>query len=283
MKKILFALAAVLLLTPSCAAVAQQRVSSKTYYAGERITGVDASSAFDVVLVKSNKTRAVVEVNDMLRDYVKISRSSDGVVRIGMENMSRSVNREWNRMQNSKDRVMRLTLFLPSVNTIRLSGATDISTDDAFSGENVDIQLSGASEIEALTISSSRVKLQCSGASEATLELPSTRDLVVVASGASEVYLSARGVDYSKLGVSGASNVTIKGTGEKGDWSVSGASNLKGEEFATRNLSVIASGASSARVNASGTLKAETSGASSIRYAGKPELIGNKSNPVRPL
>jgi hypothetical protein len=190
------------------------------------------------------------------------------------------------RTKTSKDKqmVMRVTLYLPSVNTIRLSGATHLSTEDKFPGENVDIQLSGASNINgSLAITSSRVKLQCSGASNASFELPATRDLVLVASGASKVNLSANGVAYSKLGVSGASKVIISGTGEKGDWTVSGASDLRGEEFATRDLTVIASGASSARVNASGTLNAKTSGASSIRYAGKPTVVNNDSNPVRPL
>ena len=281
MKNLFLAVAAALLLTP--AALSAQSTSSRTYFEGERITGVDASSAFNVVLVKSNQTKAVVEVGSDIESYVNITRSSDGIVSIGMRDMG---SREWRLFSNrpERERTMRLTLYLPSLNTIRLSGATDITSNDTFTGENVDIRLSGASDIKGdLSISSERVKLQCSGASDASLILPATRDLVVVASGACDVDIAADGLTYSKLGASGASDITIKGDGEGGDWTASGASGIKGEDFVARELTVSASGASSARVNVTGTLTTRTSGASSIRYAGKPASINNQTDDVRPL
>ncbi len=270
-----------MLLAP--AAVSAQSTNSRTWFEGERITGVDASSAFNVVLVKSIQTKAVVEVSSDIEPYVDITRRSDGIVSIGMRDMG---SREWRlfNLRPEKERAMKLTLYLPNVNTIRLSGASDITSTDSFTGENVDIRLSGASDIKGdLSISSARVKLQCSGASDASLILPATRDLVVVASGACDVDIAANGLTYSKLGASGASNITIKGDGEDGDWTASGASSIKGEDFVARELTVSASGASSARVNVTGTLTTRTSGASSIRYAGKPASINNQTDDVRPL
>ncbi len=281
MKKLFFAVAAALLLTP--ALLSAQRTSTKNYFEGERITGIDASSSFDVVLVKSNRTKAVVEINSALESYVKISRDGSGVVSIGMHNVSDREWRNFNRLPE-RERTIRLTLYLPSLNTIRLSGATDITSNDTFTGENVDIQLSGASDIMGdLSISSARVKLQCSGASDASLVLPATRDLVVIASGACDVDIAANGLTYSKLGASGASDITIKGDGEGGDWTASGASSIKGDDFVAKELTVNANGASSARVNVTGTLTTRTSGASSIRYAGNPASINNQTDDVKPL
>ena len=271
MKKILLTLAAALLVAP--VAVLAQKTAVKTHFKGERITGVAASSAFDVVLVKSNQTKAVVEVNDIVARYVEITRDTDGIVSIGTRNWDESVNDAFNRLPD-KERVMRLTLYMPGLNTVRLSGASELSSSDSFTGENVDISLSGASEINEMNLIASRVKLQCSGASEASLILPATRNLVLVASGASKISIAANGLAYSKLGVSGASNLTISGDGEKGDWTVSGASQIDGEEFAVNELNITASGVSSARVNVTRTLSAKTSGISSIRYAGKPTLSG---------
>ncbi len=280
MKKILSTLAALLLLAP--AVLTAQRTSTKTHFAGDRITGVAASSAFDVVLVKSDRTRAVIEVNDFIERYVQISRSGDGIVTIGLRDMDRLVNRRLNTL-SSKERVMRLTLYLPEVNTLRLSGASELFSSDSFPGENVDIQLSGASEVNDFELVASRVKLQCSGASEVSLRLPATRDLVVVASGASEIGIVARGLTYSRLGVSGASDVEIEGDGQRGEWTASGASQIDGEEFALKELNITASGASSARVNVSGTLTTKTSGGASIRYRGNPPHIDNTNSSVRPL
>ena len=52
---------------------------------------------------------------------------------------------------------------------------------------------------------------------------------------------------------------------------LSGASSFKGYDFKAENVNVHASGASSARVNCSNKLEAHGSGASSIRYKGKPK------------
>jgi hypothetical protein len=281
MKKFFAILAAAALLVP--AAAAAQRTTTKTHFEGERITGVEASSAFDVVLVKSLQTKAVVEINSDLESYVRITRDSDGVISVGTRDVPGSLWRAFNRLSD-KERTMRLTLYLPSLETVRLSGASDISTTDTFASESVDIQLSGASDIKGtLVLSSPKVKLQCSGASDGILQLDATRELTVVASGASDVTIHAKSLEYSKIGASGASDVTLTGTGTQGDWTASGASSIKAEKFAARDISINVGGASSARVNASGTLTTKTGGASSIRYVGKPASINNMSDDVRPM
>lgn len=278
MKKSLLALVATALFATAAQA---QQTTVQTHFQGERITGVSASYAFEVRLVKSDQTKAVVEVNDFLDRHVEISRNADGVVTVGLRS-DRTISRMLNRLDDDR-RVMRMTLYLPSVNIIRLSGAAELNASEMFTGENVDIQLSGASELERLNISSSRVKLQCSGASEASVTLTATRDLVLLASGASEVDIRAQGLTYSKLGISGASEVEIKGNGEGGEWTSSGASEIDGDEFAVRDLTVTASGVSSATVNVSGTLTSKASGGSSIRYAGNPARVNNTDRSVRPL
>jgi hypothetical protein len=281
MKKLFLTLAAAALLLP--ATLVAQRISTKTHFEGERITGVEASSAFDVVLVKSLQTKAVVEIDSQLASYVRISRGGDGIVSVGMRDVPNRLWRDFNRLPE-KDRVIRLTLHLPALATVRLSGASDLSASDTFGGESVDIQLSGASDIKGtLSLSSPKVKLQCSGASDANVHLVGTKELTVVASGACDLSIDARGLEYSKIGASGASDITLVGDGVKGDWTASGASEIRADKFALRDLSINVGGASSARVNASGTLTTKTGGASSIRYAGKPASINNISDDVRPL
>lgn len=265
-----FAAAAALLLAPAGLRAAE--TVSSTHFEGKRITGVSASSAFDVVLVKSTQTKAVVELDAMLEKYLHISLDGSGVVEVGLREVNQKVWRQFNQLPD-KEKVVRLTLHLPSVNTIRLSGATDLKSSDSFTGENVDIQLSGASDIDKLSISSERVKLQCSGASDASLILPATKDLVVLASGSSDVAIDAAGVTYSKLGVSGASDLKIKGSGDRGDWSASGSSGIEGYDFPLRELTATASGVSSINCNVSESLSARSSGSSDVNYRGDPVRV----------
>jgi hypothetical protein len=284
MKKslILFAVAAFAAMLPALAAA--QRTSTKTWFEGETITGVDASSAFDVVLVKSLRTKAVVEIDSDLIPYVKISRGGDGTVFIELsDDMPGKLWRAFNR-KPSKDRVQKLTLYLPSVSTVHLSGASDLTSTDIFPGEDLDIRLSGASDIKgALAVSSARVRMQCNGASDGSLILDKTEHLTVKASGACDVTINARGLDYSYIEVSGASDLTLTGDGGQGEWKASGASEIHADRFAARDVSISVNGASSARVNASDNLTTKTSGASSIRYAGRPATINNLSDDVKPL
>lgn len=267
MKKMIFvfalAAAAVVIAQPAAAEIHDQdrnqtqNVTTKTHFEGQAITGVEASGAFDVVLVRSIQTRAVVEASPRFADRVRISRSAEGVVTVGLENV---------RMNRRDDRdVLRLVIYLPSVSTIRLTGSSDLFSRDEFTGRDVDIMLSGASELKGLALRGGRVKLQCSGSSEASLRLSATEHLVMMASGASEVELHAADLKYSRIGVSGASEVDIDGTGDRGDWTVSGASDVSAGRFAMRELNVLASGASDVVVNVGGPFRPSVSGSAEVR------------------
>ncbi len=113
--------------------------------------------------------------------------------------------------------------------------------------------------------------VHASGASAVSATSPiNTKVLDIEASGASEIKLDIK-TESLNLELSGASSTTFKGSTTALQASVSGASALKAQDLTSVNTQVSASGASSAKVNASEVLKAQASGASSIRYAGDPK------------
>jgi hypothetical protein len=116
------------------------------------------------------------------------------------------------------------------------------------------------------------VGLECSGASEATIEgFESSEKLIVDASGASEV----RGdIEAGRVSIdaSGASSVRLSGSGTEVSIDASGASDVDLRDFPVGDADVEASGASDVTVNASGTLDADASGASTVYYVGNPTL-----------
>ena len=82
MKKVCFVFA--LLLVGSVAS-AQTRMVRLTRYEGWPITGVSASGAFDafdVWLIRSDETRAVVEINEQLEPMLRFEIDSCGVVHV---------------------------------------------------------------------------------------------------------------------------------------------------------------------------------------------------------
>lgn len=82
MKKVCFVF--VLLLVGSVAS-AQTRMVRLTRYEGRSITGVSASGAFDVRLIRSDETRAVVEIDERHEPMLRFEIDTCGVVHVGMD------------------------------------------------------------------------------------------------------------------------------------------------------------------------------------------------------
>jgi hypothetical protein len=78
------------------------------------------------------------------------------------------------------------------------------------------------------------------------------------------------GAQHVRLELSGASHATLSGTVGALVLEAGGASDLQGEDLQVTELTVELSGASSASVTVSGSISAEVSGASALRYFGSP-------------
>ncbi|MBC7921257.1 MAG: PspC domain-containing protein [Ferruginibacter sp.] len=96
-------------------------------------------------------------------------------------------------------------------------------------------------------------------------------------SGASQSEISLRASSL-EMEVTGASTVNLRGGSERLRANVSGASTLNAFEWTAQAVEVEASGASTARVNAEKSLRANASGASGIRYRGNPASTDNESS-----
>ncbi|MBX3242948.1 MAG: DUF2807 domain-containing protein [Acidobacteria bacterium] len=92
-------------------------------------------------------------------------------------------------------------------------------------------------------------------------------------SGASSVSVESVNNSSLTVDVSGASKAVFSGTTGELNIEVSGASNINTADLLSQNATVDASGASKASVNSAQSLKAKSSGASSIRYSGSPGNI----------
>ena len=74
------------------------------------------------------------------------------------------------------------------------------------------------------------------------------------------------------LEISGASTATLTGSAKQLSVRASGASRTNLTDLVTADAVLDVSGASSASLNVTGKLDASASGASSVRYTGKPTL-----------
>lgn len=115
------------------------------------------------------------------------------------------------------------------------------------------LNISGASEVKASdTLHGQHIKIHASGASEAKLAL-----------------------DYASVvsSASGASEITLSGKASSHVIEASGASEIKAKELHTESTAINASGASDCFVEAASSLTYKVSGASSVKYVGKPKTL----------
>ena len=130
----------------------------------------------------------------------------------------------------------------------------------------------GRATLEAEITMPTLAGVEARGASHVTLAgFDSPQTLRVVASGASSVAGEIQAGETS-MEASGASSISLAGRAANLVLEVSGASSVDLESFPVTDLQAELSGASSAVVNAAGTLDVEASGASELSYLGNPTL-----------
>lgn len=119
--------------------------------------------------------------------------------------------------------------------------------------------------------------IQFSGATTSTVTgFRDQKDLDLSISGASTstIDIDAR---HLTLDFSGASQINLRGQADSMEGDVSGATTLRAYDLTVKNAKLSVSGASNARVRATGDLDVSASGASSISYRGTTSVHSNTS------
>lgn len=115
-------------------------------------------------------------------------------------------------------------------------------------------------------------RVTASGASQVRVEgRHEAEHAELTLSGSSELTADLE-VGRGHLELSGTSTATLSGAAGTLEVTMSGASHLYADELSVGDLTIDASGASTADVAVSGRLSAAASGASMVRYAGSPDV-----------
>lgn len=158
--------------------------------------------------------------------------------------------------------------------SINLSGASSLKMKHAYVNELI-IDLGGATTLE-LSGKSGLLSADVAGGSTANLENFTVETIKGDVSGASTCRMYC--TNSIQLEVSGASTAVVHGSCGKADFDVSGASSLKASNLKVKDVVIDCSGSANAEICASRTLRAESSGASSIKYFGDPSNVSKDSS-----
>jgi hypothetical protein len=200
---------------------------------------VEVQAPFHVEISKSNVYLVSVTANDNLFDYIEVTQSGD-TLRLRLK--------PFFSFQHS---TLQATITMPDLRAIEMSGASSGKVAGFQTTGDVDINVSGASKLNIMSLQASDVTLEISGASRVT------------------GFVKTESADFE---VSGASSLELNGSAEGARLEASGASSLRLEDFYILHASVYLSGASNGNVEVNGNMDVEVSGASKLTFGGNPTL-----------
>jgi hypothetical protein len=141
-------------------------------------------------------------------------------------------------------------ISLPDLSRLIVSGDSKGSVRGFKSGDDLEIIVSGASQVDT-DIEAGKTVIELSGVSKLKGNLSAQK---------------------TSLRISGVSTCELDGTAGNSDIEISGASTASLKNFQLNDVNITASGASTAIIKTNGTLNLDISGASTLEYYGNPTL-----------
>ncbi|MDR2205081.1 MAG: DUF2807 domain-containing protein, partial [Flavobacteriaceae bacterium] len=200
-------------------------------------TGINASGAFEITVVKSNSESLALEANDDVMPYIR-SEVKNSVLHLYLDK-----NIPW----KVRNRTVKARIGMKNLDKVSLSGACEISASDLFTPETFNGNFSGASKIDVWI---------------------NTEQLNLESSGASNIQLKSSVAGTVKVDLSGSSKVYLSGSAKNLSTDLSGASSFNAENFEVETADIESSGSSNVSINVTQKLNIESSGASTVNYKG---------------
>jgi len=200
---------------------------------------VEVSSAFEFDISQSGTYGISITADDNVIEKVQVTKEGE-TLKIGLKTVT---------MLGPVTLEAKVTM--PQLIDLDISGASKGTVSGFSSTENLDIDVSGASSIELVDISTGDAKFDVSGASKVTGGI------------------TAGDADFD---IDGASTVQLEGSAGDMVVDAGGASRVKLAGFTVNNVDVNLDGASTGTVNLAGRLDADLDGASKLEYIGEPTM-----------
>ena len=216
--------------------------SSKFY--SHRVTG-----QIDVKLVQSKDERVVfsiVRASDV--DVFKIEKIGNTLkINAGDKNLDTTGH------PGRPEAVV--TVYTKDINRIEMGGANALTATGYFTGRSMNLNLYGASEVMGLSGRWNDLNIKLSGASDLNMVKVESSNVNLVCEDASDFVISGKGKVF-KITASGSTDV-------------------EAENFPVKDVDAKLKGAADVTVNASGTVKYTATGSADFDWVGAPQSIRN--------
>jgi hypothetical protein len=226
-------------------------------------TGIDASGVFDITVTKGAKESLVITADEKVMPLVR-SKVQNGVLKLFLDKPARNV------------RTLKAAITVKNLETVELSGACKLNSEDVFTPDKCDIDLSGSTSLR-LTVETRELSLDASGACKVVLNATVKEEIEFDLSGAVNVQsnLTAGRVEVD---MSGSGRIELSGAADAASFDLSGATKVMAMDLALKKAKVESSGVSNVEIHVTEALSVDLSGASAVRYKGSPSAFEVKTS-----
>jgi len=230
---------------------------------------IEASSVFDITVEKGSSESLAIEADEEALPYVH-SEVQDGVLHLYIDNKAYKI---------EKINLLKAYIVMKDLDRVTLSGACKFTSEDLFTSNKFECGCSGASSL-SVNVNTNQLDIEMSGAGKILIKAEVADEANLNMSGASKVQgeLTAGNVFFNSSGIC---SVELTGSATDLNMDVSGASKIMAENFMVKTATIKSSGVSKVRINVSDSLKVDSSGPSSVSYAGSPTIEVNNSKMAR--
>lgn len=227
----------------------------------EPFSSVETSHGWDLILEQGQGHKMTIEAERNIIDLLR-TEVENGVLKIYFE--------KGVRVRRSKRKHIYLTF--ENLESITASGGSDVKAENALEAGDLNLRLSGGSDLSLNALSTEELKMQLSGGSDADIDFRSIDRMEVSASGGSDLSLTNFEGDFCKLELSGGSDATIRGSVSEAYIVASGGSDISGKSFRIGSGDLRLMGGSDATLHLQGRVDLELGGGSDLHALGNPDI-----------
>lgn len=210
---------------------------------------VSSACGVTVLITDDNTDRIRIEADDNLMEYVVVE-ERQGTLRVALDQGRKGARSVSN---------AHVTVTVPSngkIRALKASSASQIVCRTALGADDFSIETSSAAKVEA-AVKAGKCSLDASSASK---------------------IVAALDVEECRADASSAAKITLSGKAAQFRANLSSAAKLSADELDAATCSIDTSSGSKASVHCTGTLRANASSGSSIRYSGDCSTHLSKSS-----
>ncbi|WP_298649765.1 head GIN domain-containing protein [uncultured Proteiniphilum sp.] len=236
-------------------------------------TAISASGGWDVVIRQGNRQSVSIEISEEALDRA-IVEVKNGTLHIYNKHGNRSFSLR--NLRNMPNITQKAYVTVTDLQKMEASGGVDVRFETPIKTGDFEVELSGGTDLEDLTLDCNRFNGQFSGGCDADIRFTSVQHVKAEVSGGSDVELRDISAQTCRIDASGGCDIELMGKTVDLTLNASGGCDISASNLVARNGNANFSGAADGNIRVTDRLDITVSGSADVTCFGDPREVSKK-------